>query len=66
MAGTLRAWTIRGRRRRARRRRDFFSRKVECGVWSENTPSGDSAARHSSLHTPHSTLHENILLSTFF
>ena len=32
---------------------------VEGGVWNENTPSADAAARHISLHTPPSTLHES-------
>ena len=40
------------------------SRSVERGAWSENTPSADSAAEHISLHTPHSTLHENPLHET--
>ena len=39
-----------------------FSRSEECGVWSENTSSADSAveatAEHISLHTPHSSLLE--------
>ena len=35
---------------------------VEGGVWSENTPSADAAAEHTSLHTPPSTLHESIPL----
>lgn len=39
------------------------SRSVEGGVWSENTPSAESAAEsaseHTSLHTPPSTLLEN-------
>jgi len=34
---------------------------VEGGVWNENTPSADAAARHISLHTPHSTLHEHLI-----
>ena len=48
---------------------------VECGVWSENTQSADSAAEHISLHTPPipeqssptrslSTLHETTPPST--
>ena len=41
-------------------RRDSSWRE-ECGVWSENTQSADSAAEHISLHTPHSTLHETII-----
>ena len=36
------------------------SRSEECGVRSENTSAADSALGHSSLHTPHSTLHENL------
>ena len=39
-----------------------FSRSEECGVWSDNTSSADSAveatAEHISLHTPHSSLLE--------
>ena len=39
-----------------------FSRSEECGVWSENTSSADSAveaiAEHISLHNPHSSLLE--------
>ncbi len=39
-----------------------FSRSEECGVWSENTSSADSAveatAEQISLHTPHSSLLE--------
>ena len=42
-----------------------FSRSEECGVWSENTSSADSAveatAEHISLHTPHSSLLERTL-----
>ena len=36
------------------------SRSEECGVRSENTSAADSALGHSSLHTPHSTLHEKL------
>jgi hypothetical protein len=45
-----------------------FSRSEECGVWSENTSSADSAveatAEHISLHTPHSSLLERTPHST--
>ena len=45
-----------------------FSRSEECGVWSENTSSADSAveatAEHISLHTPHSSLLEKTPHST--
>lgn len=37
---------------------------VEGGVWNENTQSAVSAAEHISLHTPHSTLHEDPLHET--
>ena len=36
------------------------SRSEECGVWSENTSDADSALGHSSLLTPHSSLHEKL------
>ena len=36
------------------------SRSEECGVMSESTSAADSALGHSSLHTPHSTLHEKL------
>ena len=36
------------------------SRSEECGVRSESTSAADSALGHSSLHTPHSTLHEKL------